>query len=161
MGRIIPDSEIKRVLVRVVDKFLIPKFRELGMNASGNWLRSVDVWVRDGLGIIEGPDYTEYLVRGRGPNYNQHPEAIMAWAVGYGLNVIKKWADDKGIMVNPIGVAYNIATEGTSWYKQGGTDLVEVLQSDEVLDFINKEIGDFVVGQITLELQRDISKLFK
>jgi hypothetical protein len=81
--------------------------------------------------------------------------------VGYGLNVIKKWADDKGIMVNPIGVAYNIATEGTSWYKQGGTDLVEVLQSDEVLDFINKEIGDFVVGQITLELQRDISKLFK
>ncbi len=39
------------------------------------------------------------------------------------------------------GIAKKMEKEGTSWYRKGGSDLLEVLYSPEVIKFIQQELG--------------------
>lgn len=145
---------IKEVLDKVVDKYLIPKFYELNMNASGTWVRSLETEADERTGVIRGIDYTKYLVQGRGPNEDQDPAKLRAWAYYYGTTVIADWAKAKGIDINPIAIAYKIARDGTSWRRKGGSDLLEVLDSPDVKAFIARELSGWVSNQIRLEILR-------
>lgn len=51
-------------------------------------------------------------------------------------------------------VANKIAEEGTTWYKQGGTDLIRVLESDEVVNYINSQIGDYLTVRVESEINK-------
>lgn len=143
------QEEIESVLKDVVNLFLIPKFRELGMNASGEWENSIEVRGNE----IWGRDYTQYLVEGRTPNNNQDPEALRSWAVWAGSTFIKDWANNKGVNINPIAIAYKIGREGTEYYPQG-TDLLEVLSSKEVEQFISDELSRFIIVKVQEEFKR-------
>lgn len=143
------QEEIESVLKDVVSLFLIPKFRELGMNASGEWENSIEVRGNE----IWGRDYTQYLVEGRPPNNNQDPEALRRWAVWAGSTFIKDWANNKGVNINPIAIAYKIGREGTEYYPQG-TDLLEVLSSKEVEQFISDELSRFIIVKVQEEFKR-------
>lgn len=143
------QEEVEPIIREVIIRFLIPKFRELGMPASGQWEREVEARGNE----IWGMDYTEYLVDGRPPNTNDDPDAIRRWAVWAGMTFIKDWADAKGVNIPPIAIAYKIAREGTTWYPQG-SDLLDVLYTQEVIDYINEELGKILVEKIKKQFER-------
>lgn len=148
----IEQEEIEKVIDDVIRLFLIPKFRELGMPASGEWEENVEARGNE----IWGRDYTEYLVEGRPPNQDQSEEAIRRWVGWAGSTILKDWVSSKGLNINPYAVAYKIAREGTSWYPNG-SDLLEVLESQEVADYINSQIRDIVILQVTTQFQREFA----
>ncbi|MDV4026561.1 hypothetical protein CMT52_19735, partial [Elizabethkingia anophelis] len=115
------DKEIEAVLQKVVDNFLKPRFKELGMNASGEWLQNVGISVVDDSGTIDARAYSEELAKGRKPGKLPPVKQIEKWVnvkLGLSGNEAKSvaWAISK-----------KIEKEGTSWYKKGGSDLIEVL----------------------------------
>jgi len=58
-------------------------------------------------------------------------------------------------------VSNNLKKFGSSWYRQGGTDLLEILQAQETIDYIIERTRSFIVQQVTLELRRSLKKTFK
>lgn len=139
----IEQEEIEKVITDVINLFLIPKFREFGMPATGEWEENIhargnEVW---------GRAYTEQLVNGREPGSMPPVEAIQRWALakfGNGdINVA--WA-----------IATKIKNEGTSWYPNG-SDLLEVLESQEVVNYITNQLRDIVILQITTQFQREFA----
>ena len=138
----------------VVERFLIPKFNELGMNATGQWLDSLETEARENVGVIRGQDYSEFLARGRA-NGNMPPiEPLITW-VGAKLGLYGAEATSAAW-----AIAKNIAAEGTTWYQKGGSDLLEVLESEEVVSFIQGEYRNLVAVAVKNEFERNIKEIF-
>lgn len=150
---IIPNDKIIEVMQAVIDKYLKPKFIELGMSASGDWLNALEARAELNKGEVWGMDYTVYLVRGRAPNQDQSHKALARFAVGmvHKNEGFKQWLRIRGVEQYGIQIAYKIGKEGTNYYPEG-TDLLEVLGSKEVSDFINKQIGDYIVSELKLNI---------
>ena len=150
------QDKIISELDSIVDD-LKEKHLQLGMKASGNWLNSLEVEIDGYTGIIKGIDYTTYLTKGRPPNRNSSHKELMGWAVWAGKTFIKDWVEAKGLPHNPMAVAYNIAKNGTSWYKEGGSDLVDGVITDdrvaEVQEAVGLQIGLSIAEELTRELQ--------
>lgn len=142
-------EEIEPIINEVIDLFLIPKFRELNMEASGEWEQNVEARGSE----IWGRDYTEYLVDGRPPNNDQSPEAMKAWVGWAGSTILKEWVNNKGLNINPYAVAWKIAREGNNYYPKG-TDLLEVLNSQEVKDYITESLGRIITVKVEQEFKR-------
>lgn len=146
-------ESIEKILKEIVDKFLIPKFKELGMNASGRWIESLEVEF-DGNGYIKGEDYTQYLVNGR-PGGTLPP-----------INAIEQWVNVKlGLSGQEArnmawAVAKKIQREGTDYYPNG-TDLLEVLQSKEVTEYFNLRVSDLIIVNTQVQFERIFKELNK
>jgi len=145
-------KEQEEIVREVIDLFLIPKFKELGMDASGQWIKEVEARGNQ----IWGMDYTYWLAIGRKPNQDQSPEAIHSWVGWAGSTFLKDWVESKGLNINPYAVAYKIAREGTDYYPSG-TDLLEVLESREVEEFIQKKVGQFIIPKVQLNIKRQFN----
>jgi hypothetical protein len=154
---LIPEAKIEEILNEVIRLYLIPKHKALGMEASGEWINSLE----SKGNTIRGSKYTEQLVWGRRKNDNQDPEAIRRWAVGVGSpgGYIHEWAKAKGVSIPPIAIAYKIAREGTTWHQRGGSDLLEVLETPEVQKYINGRLGRYLENELTLQIQRQLETL--
>jgi len=141
---------IQETLNEVLEKFLKPKFIDLGMNASGDWLNSLQVRVIDKhKAEILGLDYTRYLVNGRKPGKPPPIAPIIRW-VGYKFGYSGKEA-----ISTAYAVRTKIAQSGTSYFPDG-TELLEVLQSKETIDFINHKIKQKLLEKVKLEIIRII-----
>lgn len=139
----IEQEQIEKVISEVIALFLIPKFRDLGMPATGEWESNIHARGNQ----IWGRAYTEQLVSGREPGSMPPVEAIQRWALakfGNGdINVA--WA-----------IATKIKNEGTNWYPNG-SDLLEVLESKEVVDYISSQLKDIVILQVTTQFKREFA----
>jgi len=122
---------------------------ELGMKASGDWIASLESDISDKEASILANDYTTYLVNGREPNKKQTHKELVAWAVWAGNTFIKDWVKSKGLNLNPIGVAYNIAKKGTKYHQQGGTDLIESVITEERIKQISTQLNNSLVTEVT------------
>lgn len=131
------QEEIEPIIRGVIDTFLIPKFRELGMPASGEWEDNIEARGNE----IWGTPYTQQLVEGRPPGTMPPVEAIQKWAaVKLGISDISvAWA-----------IATKIKNEGTTWYPEG-SDLLEVLSTQEVTEYIAERLGRIIVVRIQEE----------
>lgn len=140
-------TQMEILLREVVDKFLIPKFQSLGMNASGKWIDSLSVDFDGKSGFINGEDYTKYLVEGR-PGGTMPPiSALVSWVESkMGLS-----GADAQRMAWAVGM--KIKKEGTNYYPNG-TDLLEVLTSDEVTNYFNLRVSDMIVINTKIEFER-------
>lgn len=149
----ISDDILRQTMQEVIDLFLIPKFISLGMNASGEWISSLEARAANSTGEIWGRDYTYYLVNGRAPGKRPPTAPLVSW-VGNKLNIYGKEA---------LSVAYAIAKkiekEGTDYYPSG-TDLLEVLQAPEVSQYIYDRMAIHVNGQIEAEIKRSLKAVF-
>jgi hypothetical protein len=156
------DAEIISVMIDVIDKFLVPRYKELGMKASGEWEQTLGA-DRTGMNsaVIKGRFYTEFLTKGRGQNRDQSPEGLRRWAVWAGSTFIKDWVQAKGLAANPIAVAYNIAKNGTSWKRKGGSDLLEVLTEPETINFVNQKLAALARPRIAEQLRRNARDAFR
>lgn len=142
---IVPEEIIRGTLTDVVELYLKPKFIELGMDASGQWLRSLEVRTSLNRGEIWGMNYTYWLSEGRRPGKRPPIAPLVQW-VGNKFGLYGKEAVSAAY-----GIANKIAKEGTSYYPNG-TDLITILQSDEVKQFINRKIGDYLIEQTRLTI---------
>lgn len=147
------NKEIETILQEVVDKFLIPKFKELKMNATGEWLENIEIEARDDKGTITARHYTEYLTKGRPPSESIPP-----------ISAIKKWVEAKfkknGKQAEQIAwaVAHKIKNKGTKWYKEeDGSPLVKILESPEVIEYIQERMG----GILRVKIQEQLIKQTK
>lgn len=148
---IVPEELIRETLTEVVERFLKPKFIALGMNASGDWLKSLEVRTSLNRGEIWGLDYTYYLVNGRSPGKRPPIAPLVRW-VGNKFGYSGQQA-----VSTAFAVAHKIANEGTEYYPNG-TDLLEVLESQEVQQFINKKIGDYILQETQIRITRMIKE---
>ncbi|MGI9582641.1 hypothetical protein ACR1PO_15710 [Chryseobacterium sp. RRHN12] len=142
-------EEIASVMEEVVEKFLIPRFNELGMNATGDWLKNVGGEAEPGKGLIMGLDYTEQLVKGQEPTTVPLPD-------------LKRWAKAKFKLSD--NVAASVATrvqrkikeEGTTWYEKGGSNLLEVLEEQDTINFVNMKLRQYATPRIQEQLIRQL-----
>lgn len=149
----IPDETIIQTMQGVIDLFLIPKFVSLGMNATGQWVNSLEPRVVNGVGEIWGMDYTYWLANGRKPGTAPPVSALMPWVTakfGVGGN------EARGIA---FAVATKIKKEGTDYYPEG-TDLLEVLNSNEVRQYVSTELAPFISAEINKILIKKIKDDF-
>ncbi|SHJ20560.1 hypothetical protein SAMN05443429_11235 [Cruoricaptor ignavus] len=140
-------------MLEVVHLFLIPKFNQLQMNATGEWLGSLEVKATEEGGQVWGRHYSEQLAKGREPGSMPPVEAIEKWVrAKFGLQGSearsRAWA-----------VAKSIEKKGTTWYQRGGSDLIEVLESNEVKEFVEKKIGQIITVVVAEELIRNAEKM--
>lgn len=149
----VPEEKIREVIQGVVDNFLKPKFIELGMNASGTWLNSIEVRTSINRGEIWGMDYTYYLAEGRKPGKRPPIQPLIQWA-GFKLGLSGQQAVSAAF-----AIANKIAKDGTKYYPNG-TDLLSVLQSKEVNDYIIKEIGDYIRQETQLVILKKLKEAF-
>lgn len=150
---IITNEDIEQVIWLVVDNFLIPKFRELNMNASGQWLEALSVkGVNNNRGEIWGKDYTYYLQHGRASGTMPPVSAIEKW-VGDKFGIYGREANQRAW-----AIAKKIQKEGTSYYPQG-TDLIEVLYKPECQTFIQTEMNKIYKNKLPLYLVEMLKKL--
>ena len=141
-------SEDKRIEVmqKVIDNYLKPKFISLGMNASGRWLNSLEARA-DG---IWGMDYTYYLVNGRANGKIPPIQPLISW-VGSKFGLYGQEAKSAAF-----AIAIKIEREGTEYYPDG-TDLLEVLQSKEVRQFVYDEMKSDISSQLQIEIKRRLT----
>jgi hypothetical protein len=145
----IPDAKFEEILNEVIRLFLIPKHKELGMEATGEWINSLETKGN----TIRGRKYTEQLVYGR--NAGKAPP----------ITPIEKWVNAKfGITGKEatsfaFAISKKIAKEGTSWNQKGGSDLLEVLETRQVLEFINSKLSRYFQTEISLQIIRNLQEL--
>lgn len=150
---IISDQLIIEVMNGVINLFLKPKFISLGMNATGNWIESLEARAVDGNGEIWGVDYTYWLQNGRSPGSMPPVSALIPWVsakLGKGgrEGVSIAWA-----------VAKKIQKEGTNYYPEG-TDLLDVLSSKEVIDYVYGRFGEAFRVEINKLLIKQLNDNF-
>jgi len=150
---IIPNEKIIEVMQGVIDNYLKPKFIELGMSASGEWLSSLEARANNGNGEIWGRDYTYYLVNGRAGGSRPPITPLVSW-VGNKLGLYGK----EGLSV-AFAVAKKIEKEGTDYYPNG-TDLLEILESYEVLNYVYGAFEVEIAVQVTATIRRNIQNTF-
>jgi len=149
----ISDELIISTMQGVIDLFLKPKFISLGMNATGQWLDSLEPRAVNGNGEIHGFDYTYWLVNGRKGGTAPPISALLPWVTakfGIGGNEAKSIA---------FAVAQKIKKEGTNYYPEG-TDLLEVLNSKEVLDYIYSQFQEGITIEINKVLIKQLNDNF-
>lgn len=150
--RDIPSNVIQDALNKAID-VLIEKHRELGMEATGQWIESLEGKTGHNSGVIRGAKYTEQLVFGREPGKRPPISPLENWVKAkFGLS-------GREATSAAFAVANKIASEGTTWYQQGGSDLLEVLEDPEVVGTFFSEIGAYLVVEVTAELTRDLQLL--
>ena len=152
----IPDEQIQKVMYGVINDFLIPDFIKSGHNASGELIASLAGDGYDNKGFINGNAYISFVIDGRKPNKDQSPEALnhfMRWAGHY---IFKQWVKDKGITASPYAIAYHVGKYGY----EGDKDLLNILISPEVNNYVYEQMGVYLNGQIKLTVQQSIKQLF-
>lgn len=149
----IPDEVILSTMQNVIDLFLIPKFVSLGMNASGQWLNSLEPRVNNGNGEIWGMDYTYWLANGRKPGKAPPITPLINWVnakFGIGGTEAKNIA---------FAIAQKIKKEGTDYYPDG-TDLLNVLYSNEVINYIYSQYGTAINVELNKILIKQLNDNF-
>ena len=147
-NEVISDAEIKRILTNVIERFLIPKFYTLGLEASGNWRAQLEVRKSS----IFGTKYTEQLVYGRQPGTFAPIQPLKEWAK------IKLGLDDRQALGAAFAISKTLKEKGSLIYQNGGSDLLEVLNSNQVLDYINTEIGNYISQQTVINIRNYVQQ---
>jgi hypothetical protein len=146
---VIPDAKFEEILNEVIRLYLIPKHKALGMEATGEWINSLE----SKGNTIRGRKYTEQLVYGRQPGKAPPVTPIERWVTAkFGIT-------GKEATSFAFAISKKIAKEGTSWKKKGGSDLLEVLETREVLDFINSKLAAYFQIEISLQIRRNLQEL--
>lgn len=150
---LIPDNIIHEALRDVID-ILIDKYDDLDMRASGRWADSLEIRTSGSTSEIWGESYTEQLTKGREPSNKMPP-----------VQKIYKWMHDKRnfsgekTLSRAYAIATNIKKFGTSWYQKGGSDLLEVLEREEVQNLFFEKIGEYVKVEIQKDLVRNLKEI--
>lgn len=129
---------------------LVQRYNELGMKSSGLWESELEISI-DGdesksSSKVLGLNYTEQLVFGRKPGKFPPIKAIEQWIQDKGIATIGKNISTSSLAFL---IARKIAQEGTNYFKQGGTDLVESVITPERIQSIIDRVKEINVVTMT------------
>lgn len=141
-------QELERIGNEVVQLFLIPRFRELDMNATGEWLQSLEVQTAGDSVTIRGRHYSEQLAKGREPGKMPPVNAIERW-----VNAKIGFSGSDGRAM-AWAIAKKIQKEGTTWYQKGGSDLIEVLEEPQTVEYVQNQLAGILQIRIADNLVR-------
>ena len=147
-------SEIESVLQKVIDRFLIPRFHELKMDATGEWLQNLEVKTGDDAGTIRGRNYSEQLAKGREPGKMPPVSQIERW-----VNAKLGYSGPQGTSI-AWAISKKIQKEGTTWHQKGGSDLIEVLEEPITIQFVQEELAGILRTRVAENLIRNTQKAF-
>lgn len=150
----IPDQLIIQTMQGVIDNFLKPKFIELGMNASGEWLNTIQPKIVEGRGEIWGMDYTYFLANGRAPGRRPPASELLPW-----VNAKFGIGGQEALSI-AFAVATKIGNEGTRFYPEG-TDLLEILNSEEVKNYIYSQLKTGITATISALMVKQLRDTFE
>lgn len=137
--------------LEVLSSDFIRKYDELGMRATGEWAESIEIQMREYGGDILGKDYTQYLTNGRASGGMPPISNLEKWvAAKFG------YTDQKQIKSTAFAIAKKIQKEGTEYHKQGGTDLIDGVLTQEREQEITDSVGNVVLTNISEQIQRAI-----
>ena len=145
------NMEMKRILTDVIDLFLKPHFLSLGLDASGLWLSTIEARGD----TIWGQPYTAQLVYGRSPGTFAPIAPLKRWAQ------IKLGMSEKQALSIAFAISNKLKKEGSEIYKKGGTDLLAILSSPQVVGFINLHLKNFIELQIVIFMKQQFADNFK
>lgn len=146
-------NDFKEILDLVIIK-LKKKHEDLGQKATGDWENSLGSEVNGNSGMIMGYDYAKYLVEGRPPSSKLPPiQPLVRWATAK-FRVSGKQAENIAW-----AVAKKIKQEGTTWHKKGGSDLLEYLESEEIISLFLKEVENKELINVQLAFERQLETL--
>lgn len=156
----ISQQDIDKVMTGVIDKFVVPRFNSSGykgrsMNASGNWLNNLSYRKEIQRAVVTAPKYTEQLAKGRKPGSLPPISKLIEWAK------IKFNADGEEARRIAWAVAKNIEKDGTKYYQDGGTKLVEVLSEQATIQYIKEQLTATVKVAIAENLLRIAKETLK
>lgn len=149
--------ETLQIELEKVNKDLATKHRELGMEASGQWIKSLESTSKESgtrfIGTIKGAKYTEQLQYGRKPGAFPPVNAIERWIAH------KRITSDIPVRSLAFLIARKISKEGTRYFKQGGTDLIDSVITPQRVDEIVSKVGVIHVNAIVSGLVKELEKL--
>lgn len=136
---------------------LIQAYDQKGMRASGNFVDSLEVVTSDYNAILYGANYSQQLETGRR-------------AGGFPpRNAIEQWIEDKGIASRLNGeitksqlaflIARKIAREGWNREGYGGVELISEVVTDERIQKIIDEVGEYYAVTISTDIVKLIKEL--
>lgn len=150
---IVPEEDIREAL-EIVSQYLVERYDELGMRNTGDFEKELEVRTGANKGEIWGVHYAEYLAKGRPPSDKYPPiDAIHEWVM-----TKPNFRGERSRSV-AWAIATKIKQEGTSWYQQGGTDLLEILESEEVMNVFLEALGQKMKVRIEENLKRMIKEV--
>lgn len=149
------QTEILQKEMESIKMDLIARHVELKMPASGKWQQSLEVDVKRLKAVIWGESYTEQLVNGRAPGQFPPVSAIRQWILDKNIRFLGQ------IKLSSLAflIARKIAKEGTRYFKQGGTDLVESVITPERIQLILDQVTEFYIDNFTSDLAGFLKKL--
>lgn len=148
---VIPQYMIERALNKAI-AILIDRYDQLGMRASSKWAESLEPRVEGMKGFIYGEDYTKYLTQGRPPGTNPPVPVIFQWMKD------KKSFRGPKTLGRAIAISRSIGSRGTSWFRLGGSDLLEILESNQVIEVFNEELKVQLEAKIADDLRRLVTE---
>lgn len=154
------SEEIIAIEFDKLAKDLASKYEQLGMRASGRFAEELktDIDVSDSRikAILSGENYTTQLVFGRKPGNMPPIASIEQWIIDKGLQPIE---DNLKISSLAFLIARKIAREGTEYFKQGGTDLVESVVTPERIQSIIDKVSVFEVTRFTSGIVDELKRI--
>lgn len=135
-------TELQTVIDDIVQRHL-----DLGMKASGDFIRSLEVRETELGAQIWGADYTQYLVNGRGPGKMPPKDNIVKWLqdkFGYDLKTAEKIA---------FPVRKKIAEKGTKWHNEE-SKLIDAVLNEERIQQILEKMRIIYIDFVRLELNQ-------
>lgn len=140
-----PEQTFKRELESLIVD-LIKKYDQLGMRASGNWARMLEQTVNRSAGkltgTIRGASYTKNLVEGVPPGSSVSVAAIEKWIQAKNINVYTN------LRTAAYFISKKIEREGTEYFNQGGTDLIDGVITSQRLEEIVQVVGNGILKDI-------------
>lgn len=143
------DREILQQEFQLIKQDLIKKHNELKMKASGKWEQSLEVEVKDNKATLYGMHYTYQLQHGRTPGKMPPIQAIEDWIINKGIKPISEKMKTSTLAFL---IARKIKQEGTKYFKQGGTDLIDSVVTPERIQKIINRIARVYISQFTSEI---------
>jgi hypothetical protein len=146
----------------LIEKELVEKYIQLGMKASGKWEKSLETEVAMSgnklTAKITGLNYTEQLVFGRRNGRFPPIDAIKQWILDKPINFV-----ESQITLDSLAflIARKIATEGTKYFQQGGTDLVEAVITPQRIQKILNVVGNSYIQPIVTGLVTQLKNIAK
>ena len=138
------DEAIQTVIIDRLKKRIIDN----DMVATGALLGSVKYDKRELLQQITyeiiALDYIEDL------NFGAPPGTVPSF------DDISRWIEAKGLDLNPYAVINSIKNEGTTWYRQGGSNIV----TDSINDEAFKEVIDLASQDLKIKIKEQWQLLF-
>lgn len=152
-------SDLLKKEFELIRDELVKRHDELKMRASGKWAKSLEIEITqtDGKSIakILGEHYTEQLVFGREPGKFPPVQDIEQWIIDKG---IKPFDDKMKVSTLAFLIARKIAEEGTQYYKDGGTDLVESVITPQRIQKIIDQVKEINLETFTSNMLEQLKQ---